>query len=104
MREIDWQGMIEALVADLERATAPGVIAARFHGTLADMIAGVAREVGEPTVILTGGCFQNALLTALASARLTQAGHQVIRHRRVPANDGGLAVGQALAAARGRCP
>jgi hydrogenase maturation protein HypF len=104
VREIDWQEMIEALVADLEQATAPGVIAARFHGTLADMIAGVAREVGEPTVILTGGCFQNALLTALASARLTQAGHQVIRHRRVPANDGGLAVGQALAAARGRCP
>jgi hydrogenase maturation protein HypF len=104
MHELDWQPMIEGLLADLERATAPGVIAARYHATLAEMIVSVAREAGERTVILTGGCFQNALLTTLASARLTQAGCQVIRHRRVPANDGGLAVGQAMAAARGRCP
>jgi hydrogenase maturation protein HypF len=67
------------------------------------MIANVAREAGEPVVILTGGCFQNALLTTLASARLIRAGYQVIRHRRVPANDGGLAVGQAMAAAQRRC-
>jgi hydrogenase maturation protein HypF len=67
------------------------------------MIADVAGETGESVVILTGGCFQNALLTTLASARLIRAGYQVIRHRRVPANDGGLAVGQAMAAAQRRC-
>jgi hydrogenase maturation protein HypF len=96
--------MIEALLVDLGRGTPPAVIGARHHATLAEMIASAAREAGEPAVVLTGGCFQNAVLTTLASARLAEAGYRVIRHRRVPPNDGGLAVGQALAAAQGRCP
>jgi len=101
--ELDWGPMIEALLVDLGRGIPPAVIGARHHATLAEMIASAAREAGEPAVVLTGGCFQNAVLTALASARLAEAGYRVIRHRRVPPNDGGLAVGQALAAAQGRC-
>ncbi len=71
------------------------------EGDLPD-IRRIARAAWEPAVILTGGCFQNAALATLASARLAAAGFRVVRHRRVPPNDGGLAVGQALAAARGR--
>ena len=99
---LDWGPLIEAVLADLERGAVLPVIADRFHGTLAEMIVAAARDAGEPRVILTGGCFQNAVLTARASARLAEEGFQVIRHRRIPPNDGGLAVGQAMAAAQGR--
>jgi hydrogenase maturation protein HypF len=50
---------------------------------------------------LTGGCFQNRILTERAAARLGRAGFEVLLHRRVPANDGGISLGQiAVAAAR----
>jgi len=51
-------------------------------------------------VALTGGCFQNALLTELAAGRLRKEGFRVFTHRLAPPNDGGLAAGQLLAAAR----
>jgi hydrogenase maturation protein HypF len=57
--------------------------------------------VGEPKVALTGGCFQNRLLTERASQRLREAGFDVLLHRQVPPNDGGISLGQiAVAAAR----
>ena len=61
----------------------------------------LARRVGEPRVALSGGCFQNRLLTAAALRGLEGAGFEVLLHRRVPANDGGISLGQiAVAAAR----
>jgi hydrogenase maturation protein HypF len=51
-------------------------------------------------VVLSGGCFQNRLLTELTLARLQAAGVQVYWHQRVPPNDGGIALGQVVAAAR----
>ena len=56
----------------------------------------VAAEAGIQTVALSGGCFQNRLLTRLAVGRLRAAGLQVLLHRQVPPNDGGLALGQAV--------
>lgn len=99
---VDWGPLIEGVLADLARRTSLPVIASRVHNTLAEVIVAGARRAGEWRVVLTGGCFQNAILTARTSARLAEEGFQVIRHRRVPPNDGGLAVGQAMAAARGR--
>ncbi len=56
-----------------------------------------ARGIRE--VVLSGGVWQNALLLALAMDALQEAGFEVYTHRRVPANDGGLALGQVLVAA-----
>ena len=77
------------------------MIAARFHNALVEGILELARISGERKVVLTGGCFQNRLLSERASERLGAAGFEVLQHRQVPANDGGLSLGQvAIAAAR----
>lgn len=64
------------------------------------MIVAAARRAGEPRVALTGGCFQNVRLLENAVARLWEAGFEPDWHRRVPPNDGGIALGQVVAAAR----
>jgi hydrogenase maturation protein HypF len=98
---LDWQPMLETILADLHAGVERGIIAARFHGALVDAIISVARSVGQPRVALTGGCFQNRLLTERAAERLERAGFEVILHRLVPPNDGGISLGQvAVAAAR----
>ncbi|GAB4536285.1 MAG: hypothetical protein Kow0063_21560 [Anaerolineae bacterium] len=98
---LDWAPLVEAVVDDLQRKVRPGIIAARFHNALADAILCVAQGVGEPRVALSGGCFQNRLLTERAAQRLSQAGFEVLLHRQVPPNDGGISLGQvSVAAAR----
>jgi len=99
---LDWGPTIDAILEDLRQGTALAAIAARFHTTLAQMIVRIARMIGEPQVVLSGGCFQNARLVEAAAGGLRRAGFRVFCHRRVPPNDGGLAVGQAFAAGRGR--
>ena len=83
------------------RASPVGAMSARFHNALAEAIVGVARRVGEPRVVLTGGCFQNRYLTERAVARLRGAGFRPYWHQRVPPNDGGIALGQVAAVRRG---
>jgi len=97
MLVLDWGPMVRALLderSELRRA------AVRFHVTLAAAIVDVAGRLGERRVALTGGCFQNRLLTELTLDGLRDAGHEPIWHARVPPNDGGISVGQVLAAAR----
>lgn len=86
-----------ALLALLEDPAPVGVRSARFHETMAALITAVAVRVGEEHVALTGGCFQNALLTERCVARLREAGFRVHWHRSLPTNDGGLSAGQAYA-------
>ncbi len=97
--EVDWRPAVAALVEDLHRGSSREIVAGRFHATLAVMVRAVAEFAGLPRVVLTGGCFQNALLSGLAAQRLRETGFEVIRHSRIPPNDSGLAVGQALVAA-----
>lgn len=97
--EIDWRPALAAVLADARKGVTPSVVSGRFHRTLARMAASVAEWAGIPRVGLTGGCFQNAVLTQLASDELRRRGFDVLTHALVPPNDGGLAVGQALVAA-----
>lgn len=97
---LDWRPMLAALTDAVRAGVAVGDLAAGFHHWLAEAIVAMARQTGIAQVVLSGGCFQNALLTGLAMTRLQDAGFRVYRHRHVPPNDGGLAVGQAAYAAR----
>lgn len=89
----------EPLLTDLRRGVAPAVVAARFHHGLAAGVAGLAAGLaaahGLDTVALSGGVFQNRLLLEGIAGRLRAAGLAVLTQRDVPANDGGLALGQA---------
>ena len=75
------------------------MIATRFHTTLAEMVTAVAFKVGEPRVVLSGGCFQNRRLTELTIQHLGEAGFQAYWHQRIPPNDGGISLGQIVGAA-----
>jgi hydrogenase maturation protein HypF len=97
--EVDWRPAVAGLLDDLGRGTGLATVAGRFHRTLAQMIAAVAEWAGLPRVVLTGGFFQNATVLSLASRELASRRFEVVTHCRVPPNDGGLAVGQALVAA-----
>jgi hydrogenase maturation protein HypF len=77
-------------------------VSAKFHNTLVEMMVAVARRVGETRVVLTGGCFQNRYLTERAVRRLESEHLQPYWHQRIPPNDGGIALGQVIAAARER--
>jgi hydrogenase maturation protein HypF len=96
---LDWEPMMRDILRDLQRGTSPGIVAARFHNTLAAAIVEVARLAGEERVVLSGGCFQNSYLTRRAVECLEAAGFRPYRHQRIPPNDGGIAVGQACVAA-----
>ena len=96
---VDWQPALRSALTDLQTGAPVGAISAAFHAGLAAAIAGIARRIGERCVVLSGGCFQNVRLTEAAITALRAAGHQPFWHQRVPPNDGGLALGQAVWAA-----
>jgi hydrogenase maturation protein HypF len=89
---LDWEPMIRSILIDNSKA------AARFHNTLADAVINVARHVGEGRVVISGGCFHNRYLTERTVAKLIQAGFKPYWHEHIPPNDGGIAVGQIVAA------
>jgi hydrogenase maturation protein HypF len=88
-----------------EGGEAPSRIGGRFHATLAAAVVeacALARErTGLNRVCLSGGSFQNVRLTLLVSEQLHARGLQVFLQGRVPANDGGIALGQAVIASEG---
>jgi len=93
----DWRPMIQQIQSDLKASLPPSAIARKFHRTLVDYVLEIARQAGQEHIVLTGGCFQNKLLTELTIRELTQSGFKTYTHRQVPPNDGGLAVGQIYA-------
>lgn len=98
--DLDPGPVLADIAQDMARGIAPARIAERFHVGLAAAFADAARRQVEcgaaRAVALSGGCMQNAWLERALVARL--AGLTVLTHRRVPANDGGLALGQAAVA------
>ncbi|MFJ8076423.1 carbamoyltransferase HypF [Streptomyces sp. NPDC096176] len=95
--------LLGAVVEDLRHATPVPAVAARFHQAVARLVrtvcAAAREETGTETVALTGGVFANVLLSSLCARGLRQDGFMVLRHQRIPPNDGGLAVGQLVVAA-----
>ncbi len=95
--------LLAAVVADVRAGTGAGPIAAGFHAGVAALVVelcGLARERhGLDTVALTGGVFANTLLSSACARTLRASGFTVLRHGRVPPNDGGLSLGQLMVAA-----
>jgi len=99
---IDSAALIWMLVGDIYAGVQPQTIAARFHNGVAQMVLEVCRKLraqsGLNVVALSGGVWQNVTLLAKTLARLENEGFHVLTHHKVPANDGGLALGQAAVA------
>ena len=96
---LDWQPTIEAILSDLRRGEEVGIMASRFHNGLVNAAVAVAQAVGESRIALSGGCFQNRRLTEQMAQALRVAGFEVLLHRQVPPNDGGISLGQVAVAA-----
>ncbi len=97
-----WHALLADL-ADLAAGTPAAVISARFHAGFAAAVAGLAlalRRAHAPdaAIALSGGSFQNRLLLHETLRHLQASGARVLLHAKVPANDGGLALGQAAIA------
>jgi len=95
--------MLAALLADRARGVDVEVLAAGFHRGLAESAARLAIQLasthGVDSVALSGGVFQNVLLTDLLAGHLRRAGLRVLLHQHLPPNDGSISVGQAAVAA-----
>src|SRR5262249_37731584 len=94
----DWKPMLSAILKDLAADVAAGVIAARFHNTLAQWAAEVIFRQPLRDVVLSGGCFQNRFLTQRTLEALAGINCRVYVHNQIPPGDGGLAVGQLVVA------
>ncbi len=95
-------GIIRGIVEDVEKGEGRGVMARRFHNTLIQMLRDVClmmrEETGIEQVATSGGAFQNATLLTGLSKALEAEGFCVYTHAKVPSNDGGLCLGQAVCA------
>jgi hydrogenase maturation protein HypF len=97
---VDWQPAILELLDDARHCESVAVMAAKFHNALAEAIVAIARAADQEQIVLTGGCFQNRYLTERTLGRLRKEGLAPYTHRRIPPNDGGISLGQVLAARR----
>jgi len=99
---VDPAATLRALWCEFRAGRPVSTVAAAFHNTVAAFTLAVCRAVrdghGLNRVVLSGGCFQNALLTRRLLDGLQSAGFEVFTHRLVPPNDGGLSLGQAVVA------
>jgi hydrogenase maturation protein HypF len=102
--QLDFAPMFTEILADLDAGVSTAIIAYRFHQTVAtsttDMCLRIAASIGLERIILSGGVFQNRLLSEMLYTALTNKGLNVFSHRLVPPNDGGIALGQAAIAGR----
>jgi hydrogenase maturation protein HypF len=92
--------MWRQLTDDAKNGVAPGVCSAKFHNTIVDFTLAMCDNLklrsGIKTVALSGGVFQNRTLLNRVRQGLLQKDYQVLIHRQVPSNDGGIALGQIL--------
>jgi hydrogenase maturation protein HypF len=102
VRIVRLKELLSAVVEDLQHGVSRGRISVRFHNAVAGMINETCRLISDETgitqVALSGGVFQNRLLLRKAVGLLEGSGFQVLTHRQVPCNDGGVSLGQAVIA------
>jgi hydrogenase maturation protein HypF len=95
--------LLSAAIEDVRTGLPAGRVGARFHRTLRSIAVDACKAVhadrGIRAVVLSGGVWQNSLLLELTAGSLREGGFEVYTHRRVPPNDGGLALGQVVVAA-----
>ena len=100
VRRIALAPVIRGVVDDIRQGMPAFVIGARFHNTVIDgcarLCAAIAADYQLKRVVLSGGCFQNRILLEGLTRTLEHSGLEVFNHRQVPANDGGIALGQAV--------
>jgi len=100
---VDSRSAIAALLADIRNGASIPILSSRFHNGVAIMVRQVCEQIRNRTglaeVALSGGVWQNIQLLERTTLGLRKDGFVVHLHRQVPANDGGLSLGQALVAA-----
>ncbi|MEW5813917.1 MAG: carbamoyltransferase HypF, partial [Spirochaetota bacterium] len=103
---IGLENLIRSITRDVLKKTPPGIVAAKFHNALVNLILFIStkmkNETGISTVVLSGGVFQNRYLLGKTENLLKEKGFKVYSNSRVPANDGGVSLGQAVIAAKRR--
>ena len=101
---IDTRLVFAEMLADIDAGSDSGEMAGKFHTAMARAIVVTCRELAAETglnrVVLSGGVFQNEMMTARVMEGLAAAGLEPFAHHRVPCNDGGVSLGQAVVAAR----
>jgi hydrogenase maturation protein HypF len=90
----DWRPVVRSMVADRNLGVPTAICSTRFHNSIARWAQIVASTHSESDIVLSGGCFQNALLTDRVGRGLETIGKRVHRPGIIPVNDGGLAAGQ----------
>ena len=99
---IQWQPVIKRIVEDIQSMVANPIISARFHNSIVEMVVQACIIIrdgkGLHDVVLSGGVFQNAYLLRRLFRKLSTQGFKVYSHKKVPCNDGGISLGQAVIA------
>lgn len=95
---LDWEPMIRQILEEMRRQNSVREISQKFHASMIDAVVRMAENCNEKRIVLTGGCFQNKILCEGAIAKLQAKGLTPYWHQKIPPNDGGIALGQALIA------
>jgi hydrogenase maturation protein HypF len=105
-KDIDLDMTFKSIIEDILKNKSTGLISAKFHNTIVEIICMCAEKLREETGInktaLSGGVFMNAYLLERSEKKLSLLGFEVISHNKVPSNDGGIALGQLAIAAHRR--
>ena len=105
-RNISFSETIKGIIFDLKTGIKPAAISGKFHNTIAaatcDKIVQINKQSGLKKVVLSGGVFQNKILLEKIVDKISAEGYEVYTHSQVPANDGGISLGQLIIAAKKR--
>ena len=95
---IDWRPMFKEIIMDIRKPIDKHLISVKFHNSLIEASLPLIKQTQKDTVILTGGCFQNKYLSERMIGRLKEEELTPVWHHKIPPNDGGISLGQAVSA------